>query len=168
MKNAAIAAGILAVAVMAMTTATSADIFVKGPTVDELKAKNTPGNNWEGPHVPELTSMEEMEAALKVSDDEPIIIFKHSTQCDVCSRASYRMNQWMEKSPNEVPKMYFVKVIEKKPVSQALAKKLKVKHESPQVLLIQDGKSVWDTSHEDITVENIKKGMKRLDTKESK
>lgn len=140
----------------------SADVFVKGPTTEELKAKNTPGKNWEGPHVPELLTMEDMKIALATSNEEPILIFKHSTTCGVCARAAYRMNKWMKQIPGEAPKMYFVKVIETRDVSDALAMKLEVIHESPQILLVQNKKLLWDTSHNDITVRNIRKGMKKI------
>jgi bacillithiol system protein YtxJ len=142
--------------------------FVKGPPDKELIAHNSPGENWEGLHVSELKSFRAMEKALKKSNKEPILIFKHSTTCPINARAAYRVNEWLEEKGEDKPKIYFVKVIESKPISLTLAKDLDVIHESPQILLIENGKSHWDTSHADITAENIEEALEKLTKKNEK
>ena len=127
----------------------------------ELKAKNTKGQNWEGPHVPELKTHKDLDKVMAKSKEKPILIFKHSTACPINARAAFRVNKWMEKLGDKKPEMYYVKVIESRPVSNELAKKLKVKHESPQILLIKDGESLWDTSHDKITPKAIEEAMKK-------
>jgi bacillithiol system protein YtxJ len=49
-----------------------------------------------------------------------------------------------------------VVVQEARDVSQAVASKTGVRHESPQVLLIRDGQCVWNTAHRNITMETLK------------
>lgn len=44
-----------------------------------------------------------------------------------------------------------VKVIEDRPVSNEIAARLGVKHESPQAILVRSGKAVWHASHGRIT-----------------
>jgi bacillithiol system protein YtxJ len=46
-------------------------------------------------------------------------------------------------------------VQEARSVSEAVAKKTGVRHESPQVLLIRDGQCVWNTSHRQITADTL-------------
>ena len=151
-----------------ITPTTPEPVFTEAPPDKELIAHNSPGQNWEGPHVRELKSFKAMKKALKKSKREPILIFKHSTICPINARAAYRFNQWIEDQGDDKPKIYFVKVIESRPVSLELAKNLSVKHESPQILLIKDGESRWDTSHEDITAENIDKALEELHEKKPK
>lgn len=49
-----------------------------------------------------------------------------------------------------------MRVIEERPVSLGLAERIGVKHESPQALLIKNGKALWHTSHHAITAEALK------------
>lgn len=48
-----------------------------------------------------------------------------------------------------------MRVIEERPVSLALAERVGVKHESPQALLIKDGRALWHDSHRAITTEAL-------------
>ncbi|MND04785.1 hypothetical protein D3C83_252140 [compost metagenome] len=52
-----------------------------------------------------------------------------------------------------------VKVVEAKPVSNAVAEKLGIQHESPQIILLQGGKPVWNASHHNIRAENIEAAL---------
>ena len=44
-------------------------------------------------------------------------------------------------------------------VSQEIAKQTGVRHESPQILLVQNGKCVWNASHRSITAENLRQTL---------
>ncbi len=52
-----------------------------------------------------------------------------------------------------------VRVIEERPVSLAVAERIGVPHQSPQAILIRDGKGVWHDSHWRITVETLKQAV---------
>jgi len=132
-----------------------APLFKAGPSDSELKAKNEAGHNWEGPHVAEIKTFSDWDKALTASKGEPVFVFKHSTTCPINARAAYRVNKWLDAQGDDAPKMVFVKVIEKKPISQKIAARVEVVHESPQMLLIVDGKSVWDSDHEEITGKSL-------------
>jgi bacillithiol system protein YtxJ len=49
-----------------------------------------------------------------------------------------------------------VRVIEERPVSLALAQQVGVTHQSPQALLIKNGKAIWNDSHYSITADALK------------
>lgn len=49
-----------------------------------------------------------------------------------------------------------VRVIEERPVSLALAERVGVQHQSPQALLIKNGKVIWHDSHGRITAAALK------------
>ena len=115
---------------------------------------------YPGPDVPEVTSMLQMDVALTASKSAPLLVFKHSTACPISAGAAQRLNRYVEASGEEAPRIVYVKVIESSPISRAFEKRLAVKHESPQIILVRDGKAVWSTSHEAITGEAIAKALK--------
>ena len=53
------------------------------------------------------------------------------------------------------PGLFLVKVIERRPLSQEIAARAKIEHESPQAILFVGAKPVWSASHEAITGEAI-------------
>lgn len=59
-------------------------------------------------------------------------------------------------------KLALVRVIEERPVSLSLAERVAVKHESPQALLIKDGKALWHDSHRAITADALKAAVKAV------
>lgn len=116
---------------------------------------------WGGPELREIESTGDMKLVLAGSHKRPIFIFKHSTTCPISARAAARLNAYAGDNADEKPAFYWVKVIETRPASQALAETVEVKHESPQILLIEDGKAVWNTSHDEITAEAMDKAIEK-------
>lgn len=107
----------------------------------------------------ELLTDANFDAALAVSADRPVFIFKHSTQCEISSGAYRRIAKWLEEKGKDAPPLYLVKVIERRPVSQRIARKLKVKHESPQLILVVAKIPVWDVSHDAIDAAAIEAAL---------
>ncbi|MFP6581734.1 MAG: bacillithiol system redox-active protein YtxJ [Candidatus Hydrogenedentota bacterium] len=151
---------ILAVALLILVpTFAQADIL---PNTNKFKSdpRNVEGENWEGPHVPEIMTEGDWKKVIAKSKEAPVFVFKHSTECPVSAGAAYRTNTFISKeATKDTPNFYFVKVIERKPVSKTIEASTKVKHESPQLLLLKDGKVLWNTSHEKITADSIKKAV---------
>lgn len=96
----------------------------------------------------ELTEESQIDEMLKASFNQPQIIFKHSVQCPI-SKAAY--NRVMEMDSEA----WYVDVINCRPVSNKIEADFAVKHESPQVLIIKDGKSIYNESHRKIEVAKI-------------
>ena len=103
----------------------------------------------------ELTSLDDLNKVIEESRNHAVIIFKHSTACPISARAARRVHEYVEAAPENAPPFYLVKVIESRPVSNAVASELRVEHQSPQILLLRDGKAVWNTSHSNIRSEAI-------------
>ena len=103
----------------------------------------------------EVDTLEKLEQAMADSSDHPVLLFKHSTRCGVSARANARVGEYLESKGTNGPDIRMVKVIEAKPVSNAVAEKLGVEHQSPQVILLKDGKPVWNASHHNIQAANI-------------
>ena len=103
----------------------------------------------------ELTSVDDLKKVIAESREHAVIIFKHSTACPISARAARRVHDYVEAAPENAPPFYLVKVIESRPVSNAIASELGVEHQSPQILLLRNGKALWHTSHSNIRPEAI-------------
>lgn len=95
-----------------------------------------------------LATKEEFNGALEESKQTRILLFKHSTQCPISAAAHEQVEKFGTHTKHPV---FMVKVIEDRPLSNHIAEQLKVRHASPQVLAVEDGRVVWNASHYDIT-----------------
>ncbi|MEJ0029401.1 MAG: bacillithiol system redox-active protein YtxJ [Bacteroidota bacterium] len=100
----------------------------------------------------DLVAVEQLEEIKKESEVAPVIIFKHSTTCSISAMALARM-QRASKTSNG--KIYFLDLRAYRNVSNLVATAFDVQHESPQILIIDKGKSVYDRSHADINPPEI-------------
>ena len=80
------------------------------------------------------------------------ILFKHSTRCPISMMAKRRFELDKDALPQDTP-LYFLDLIKHRDLSAAIAKTFDVYHESPQLLLIKDGKCVYHASHGEISGE---------------
>jgi len=93
-----------------------------------------------------LDSEDQLESIIEESYGSPQIIFKHSTRCFISSMAKRSLeSDW---SINLHP--YYLDLIKYRAISNAIANKLDVVHQSPQLLLLHEGKAVYHPSHQDI------------------
>ncbi len=91
-----------------------------------------------------LADTKTLDELIARSHNEPVILFKHSTTCPISS-AAYRE---MSKVADEVAML----VVQKsRDVSNEIAKRTGIRHETPQTLILRNGEVVWSASHFDIT-----------------
>lgn len=81
-------------------------------------------------------------------------IFKHSTRCSISMMARKRFEIDWDAIPEGTP-LYFLDLIAYREISNAIAEDFKVHHESPQLLLIRDGECIYETSHGEISAEEL-------------
>lgn len=86
------------------------------------------------------------------------MIFKHSTRCNISEIAKFRLEDDWDFSANEI-EAYYLDLLSFRPVSQHVSETFSVYHESPQVLLISQGECVYDASHLDISVGELKEAL---------
>lgn len=82
------------------------------------------------------------------------LIFKHSTRCPVSAMAKRRFEMDWDVIPADVS-LYFLDLISYRSVSAHIAETFQVHHESPQILLVKDGKCILDASHGDISADEV-------------
>lgn len=73
------------------------------------------------------------------------VLYKHSDRCWMCALAIRQVRRFAKSNP-ETP-VYQVDVIEGRKISNALAQSLGIAHQSPQVMVVNEGGVVWHGSH---------------------
>ena len=91
----------------------------------------------------EIDDRTALESLMSDSKQRPVIVFKHSNACSISARA-YREMEKMEADVN------ILVVQSAREVSRELANLTGVRHETPQVIVLRDGKAVWNASHFDV------------------
>jgi len=106
--------------------------------------------NW----IP-FESEDQVPSIKEQSKAKPTVIFKHSTRCGVSSMAKYRLEEDWD-IPTEEINIYYLDLIRYRSISNLVAEEFQVHHESPQLILIQDEECTYESSHLDITVNELK------------
>src|SRR5215831_5321131 len=91
----------------------------------------------------ELRDEEELKSLLSESNSSPVVLFKHSLTCPISANAYREMNRFLADGAPEGISYHMIVVQHARLVSNAIARILGVEHESPQVILVRNGKAVW-------------------------
>jgi bacillithiol system protein YtxJ len=103
----------------------------------------------------DLTELKQLDTIVSESAETPVIIFKHSTRCPVSRMALKNFeNEYAIEEGGAKP--YFLDLIEHRDVSNEIASRFNVVHQSPQVLVIKSGQSVYNESHGEIDAALVK------------
>ena len=100
--------------------------------------------------VSDAAALEELFAR---SHTEPVLLFKHSNACPISAHA-YRQMEGV-KSPVSI-----VVVQKSRDVSHEVEQRTGVRHETPQALVIRNGRAVWNASHYDITSDLVEQAVR--------
>lgn len=98
--------------------------------------------------MPTLQAIENQATLDEALESRRAVLYKHSTRCPVSAYAFQEVLSFAESNPSW--KVFLLKVIEQRALSDVVAAQLAVPHQSPQVFIIKDGHCVWDASHSDI------------------
>src|SRR5437867_5784558 len=95
-----------------------------------------------------LDTLDKLEAAIAQSRLRPVLLFKHSARCGI-SAGVFRKVSDVDADVN------LVIVQTDRQISNEIERRMGIRHESPQAIVIKDGEAVYHASHYDITVEDI-------------
>lgn len=104
----------------------------------------------------DLTELKQLDTIVAESAQTPVLIFKHSTRCPVSRMALRNFEQEYDIEEGKL-KAYYLDLLEHRDISNEIAERFGVYHQSPQVILIKDGKAVYDTSHHEIDAGEVQK-----------
>ena len=100
-----------------------------------------------------IVAMSDLDKIVELSHHTSVLIFKHSTRCSISSMALNRLEREWEET-NVIP--YYLDLLNYREISNEIAFRFGVTHQSPQVLLLEEGKCVFDASHSAISFEQLK------------
>ena len=118
---------------------------------------------------PDLTSLEhvdELHRLIEESQSRPVLLFKHSYTCGTSMEAldelvAHLNDRIDDRGPEgSAPQYAMVTVQTHRAVSNAVAQRLGVRHETPQALLIRDGRVVWSASHFRVTAAAVEDAIR--------
>jgi bacillithiol system protein YtxJ len=114
--------------------------------------------NWS-----KLNHPSQLEEIKKISEQQPVLIFKHSTRCSISTTALSRLERsWKEEDMKEL-KLFYLDLISYRPISNTIAEIFGVFHQSPQILIIYKGHCVYNSSHFDIAYPDIKSQIESIE-----
>ncbi len=108
--------------------------------------ENQPGMDWKM-----LIREQQLDELLEESKEKPVLIFKHSTRCAVSRMVLLQFESSFDLEGQVVP--YFLDLLQYRNISNEIAQRFDVEHQSPQMIVIKEGKAVYDASHESIAAE---------------
>ena len=103
-----------------------------------------------------LNELGQLEEINKASFEAPVMIFKHSTRCSISSSALNRVERnWNNEQDDIKVKPFYLDLIAYRNVSNEIARKWNIEHQSPQVLIIKNGTCIYTETHMGINYEEI-------------
>jgi len=110
-------------------------------------------------HFIEIDDLESLDRFVAKLNGSAGVVFKHSNTCGVSSRAYGEMSKLT--FPDGI-----VVVQEARPVSAEIERRWQVNHETPQVLIIKNGKAVWNASHFQVKAEEVDAAVKKVSSEQ--
>ena len=102
-----------------------------------------------------LDKMEQFDEIDEISQTKPLVLFKHSTRCSI-SRMALKQFDAEFNYPEEKIDWYLLDLLNHRDLSNEIASRYNVMHQSPQIVVIRNGKAVFNESHDSISAEDLK------------
>ncbi|KAB8152622.1 bacillithiol system redox-active protein YtxJ [Kordia sp. TARA_039_SRF] len=101
-----------------------------------------------------LTTLEQLETIETESNTASVLIFKDSTRCGI-SKMVIKQFEKLFTEENQHLKVYYLDLLNYRDISNGIAAKFQVMHQSPQLIVVRNGSAVHHASHNDITQVNL-------------
>ncbi len=113
-------------------------------------------------NLEELKSIQELDHALDQSRERPVLLFKHSLTCPISTRAFNELQSYLNNADPRIS--YKLITVQRAPeVSDEAASRLKIEHQSPQAILVRNGRELWNASHHEITASALDQAIRNTD-----
>lgn len=117
---------------------------------DDIAKKEIKNVPWE-----EITSMETLDEIISQSQIKPVAVLKHSTTCGISRMVLRQFEKDFDLKEEDI-KLYFLDLLRYREISNKIASKFNVPHQSPQLIVIKEGTVVYDASHGEISADSLK------------
>lgn len=103
-----------------------------------------------------LTAVSQLDEITEISKTKPVAIFKHSTRCGISNMVIKQFEREYEIPENSLD-LYYLDLLNHRDISDEIASRFQVFHQSPQLLIIKNGIAVFDASHQGIQAFQLEK-----------
>lgn len=103
----------------------------------------------------ELEEMDALEEAVEASKEKPVAILKHSTRCGISRMVMRNFEEDYDLDEEQI-KLYYLDILRHRDISNRIAEKFNITHESPQLIVLKNGEAVYDVSHNAIEAEKLR------------
>jgi len=111
------------------------------------------------PDIARPQRIEDLDRLLAQTSDRPLLLFKHSLTCGTSAEALDELIEHLDDDKLDA-EYAIVTVQSHRELSNAISARLKVRHETPQALLIYDGRVIWSASHFRVTANAMQSAIK--------
>ncbi|WP_339839179.1 bacillithiol system redox-active protein YtxJ [uncultured Flavobacterium sp.] len=121
-----------------------------------------------GGNAPEEKNEKKVEAKFYILDDvklldqvdvisqtKPVVIFKHSTRCSISRFALKRFEAEFNYDEDKID-WYLLDLLNHRDISNEMAHRYNVQHQSPQIIVVRNGKAIYHDSHDGIDANDLK------------
>lgn len=116
-----------------------------GKKEDQDQAKNL----WKS-----IESEKDLNAAVEKSSQQKVLIFKHSTRCFISKTMLKSFERQMQNADKDYS-YYFLDLLANRSISDEIESRFGVVHQSPQLIVLDHGKAVYNASHQNINLDEI-------------
>ena len=113
------------------------------------------------PDLTPIHGLDELDHALGESRHRPLGLFKHSDSCGVSAEALDELLTHLADKRRDA-RYAMVTVQTHRDVSNAISSRLGIRHETPQALVVHDGRVVWSASHFRVSAAALDKALAQV------
>ena len=99
-----------------------------------------------------IESQKDLDAAIEKSSQQKVLIFKHSTRCFISKTVLRSFEKQMQESDKNFG-YYFLDLLAYRSISNEIESRFDVVHQSPQLIVLENGKAIYNASHQNIDLD---------------
>ena len=112
------------------------------------------------PNLTPVNRLDELEQLIAESERHPLLLFKHSYSCGISAEALDELVEHLSAPPSDV-RYAIVTVQTHRDISNAVATRFGIRHETPQAILVRGGKAIWSASHFRVNAASLDKALQQ-------
>ena len=112
------------------------------------------------PDITPIHKIDQLDQLLTESATQPLVLFKHSYSCGISAEALDELVDHLNSDSAGTVRYAMVTVQTHREVSNAVAARLGIRHETPQALIVRGGRVVWSASHFRVTAKAVNAALR--------
>jgi len=111
-------------------------------------SRSKPNIEWQ--HLEELSQLDEI---IEASNEMPQLLYKHSTRCGVSSMVRKQLDGAWAHEGKIIP--WHLDLISFRSISNEIADRFGIQHQSPQIIILVNGQAVMHVSHSPLSSQDL-------------